>query len=73
MEGQIKGHGGRWVLSGEGPTAVDFHFEPWMRQVGFAGLSLEEYPTLKAWVERVQGLSEVVRAYESVKQGEEAK
>jgi glutathione S-transferase len=44
-----------------------------MRQVGFAGLSLDEYPTLKGWVERLQGLSEVVRAYESVKAGEEAK
>jgi glutathione S-transferase len=73
LEGQIKGHGGEWVLGGEGPSAVDYHFEPWMRQVGFAGLSLESYPVLKGWVERAQGLAEVVRAYESVKEGEEAK
>lgn len=73
LEEQIKGHGGKWVLGGKGRTAVDFHFEPWRRQVGFAGLSLGEYPTLKAWVERLQGLSEVVRAYDSMKEGEEAR
>jgi glutathione S-transferase len=73
LEGQVKGHGGEWILAGAGPTAVDFHFEPWMRQVEFAGLSLERYPTLKGWVKRVQGLSEVVRAYQSIKEGEEAK
>lgn len=73
LEKQIKGHGGEWVLAGAGPSAVDFHFEPWMRQTEFAGLSLDRYPSLKAWRERVQGLSEVVRAYQKVKEGEEAK
>jgi glutathione S-transferase len=73
LEEQIKGHGGKWILAGEGPTAVDFHFEPWMRQTEFAGLSLEKYPSLKAWVGRVQELAEVVRAYENVKNVEEAK
>jgi glutathione S-transferase len=73
LEEQIKGHGGKWILAGEGPTAVDFHFEPWMRQTEFAGLSLEKYPSLKAWVGRVQELAEVIRAYENVKNGEEAK
>lgn len=73
LETQVKGHGGQYILKGDGPTAVDFHFEPWMRQVEFAGLSLEKYPGLKAWRERVQGLAEVVRAYENVKKGEEQK
>jgi hypothetical protein len=34
---------------------------------------LVSYPVLMGWVERAQGLAEVVRAYESVKEGEEAK
>lgn len=72
LDGQIKKHGGKWVLPGESPSAVDYHFEPWLRQYGFAGLSLDKYPSLKAWVERVQQLGEVVRAYENVKKGEEA-
>jgi glutathione S-transferase len=73
LEEQVKGHGGKWILAGEGQTAVDFHFEPWMRQVEFAGLSLEKYPSLKAWVERAQGLAEVVRAYKTIGEAEEGK
>jgi glutathione S-transferase len=73
LEQQVKGHGGKWILAGEGQTAVDFHFEPWMRQVEFAGLSLEKYPNLKAWVGRVQELAEVVRAYKTIGEAEEGK
>lgn len=73
LEEQFKKHGAKWVLGGEGPTAVDYHYEPWMRQVEFAGLSLEKYPGVKAWVDRLQELPEVVRAYKNVKEGEEAK
>ena len=73
LETQVKGHGGEWILEGEKASAVDFHFEPWMKQVEFAGLKLDEYPTLKAWRARVQGLAEVVRAYKAVGEGEHAK
>ena len=69
---QIKKHGGKWILPGEGPSAVDYHFEPWMRQHGFAGLSLEKYPSLKAWFARTQELSEVTRAYQNVSKGAQA-
>jgi hypothetical protein len=34
---------------------------------------LEKYPSLKAWVERVQGLAEVVRAYKTIGEAEEGK
>ncbi|CAC9896043.1 unnamed protein product [Aureobasidium pullulans] len=51
---------------------VDLHFEPWIRQYGYAGLSLDEYPKIKAWLDRVQGLPEVIKAYEMVKAREEA-
>ena len=73
LETQVKGHGGEWILKGEKASAVDYHFEPWMKQVEFAGLKLDEYPALKAWRERVQGLAEVVRAYKAVGEGEHAK
>lgn len=73
LETQVKGHGGEWILAGGKPSAVDYHFEPWMKQVEFAGLSLDEYPTLKSWRERVQGLAEVKRAYKAVSEGEQAK
>ncbi|THZ79965.1 hypothetical protein D6C85_00145 [Aureobasidium pullulans] len=51
---------------------VDLHFEPWIRQYGYADLSLDEYPKVKGWLDRVQGLPEVIKAYEMVKAGEEA-
>lgn len=73
LEGQVKGHGGEWVLGGEGPTAVDYHFEPWVRQTGYAGLELGDYPSVKAWFERMGERVEVVRGYQKVKEGEEAK
>lgn len=72
LDAQIKKAGGKWILEGEGPSAVDYHFEPWLRQFGFAGLSLDKYPNVKAWYERVGELAEVARAYENVKKGEEA-
>ncbi|RDW69160.1 glutathione S-transferase family protein [Aspergillus mulundensis] len=71
LEGQLKSHAGKWIVKGEGPSVVDFHFEPWMRQYEFAGLSLDEYPSVKAWLKRVQALPELVRAYEKVKAGED--
>ena len=74
LEEQVEGHGGEWILAGsKRATAVDYHFQPWMNQVEFAGLSLDEYPSLKAWRERVQGSAEVVRAYKAVSEGEHAK
>ncbi|GAB7363955.1 hypothetical protein MBLNU230_g4517t1 [Neophaeotheca triangularis] len=72
LEGQLKSHNGEWIVAGDSFSIVDMHFEPWMRQHEFAGLSLDEYPKVKAWLERVQGLPEVAKAYEKVKSGEEA-
>ncbi|KAL4995907.1 glutathione S-transferase [Aspergillus recurvatus] len=71
LEGQLGSHGGQWIVEGDGPSVVDYHFEPWVRQYGFAGLSLEEYPGVEGWLERVQARPEVVRAYEKVKAGDE--
>ncbi|EWZ83312.1 hypothetical protein FOQG_11826 [Fusarium oxysporum f. sp. raphani 54005] len=71
LEEQLKKHGGDWILAGDRPNVVDFHFEPWMRQYEYAGLSLNDYPKVKAWLDRVQALPEVKRAYEKIKAGEE--
>ncbi|KAF4420088.1 hypothetical protein F53441_14400 [Fusarium austroafricanum] len=72
LEEQLKSHGGDWILAGATPNVVDFHFEAWMRQYEFAGLSLANYPKIKAWFDRVEALPAVTRAYEKVKAGEEA-
>jgi len=72
VERQLLAHRGEWIVAGEEAGIVDFHFEPWLRQYGYAGLSLDKYPNVKRWLDRVQGLPEVVRAYEKVKAGEEA-
>ncbi|THX46485.1 glutathione S-transferase [Aureobasidium pullulans] len=72
LEVQLKSHEGGWVIAGENHSVVDLHFEPWIRQYGYAGLSLDEYPKVKGWLDRVQGLPEVIKAYEMVKAGEEA-
>ncbi|TEA10712.1 Glutathione S-transferase-like protein tpcF [Colletotrichum sidae] len=72
LEGQLGTHDGRWVIEGETPGVVDFHFEPWLRQHGYAGLALDDYPKVRAWLERVQALPELQRAYGKVKSGQEA-
>ncbi|OHW91228.1 glutathione s-transferase [Colletotrichum incanum] len=72
LEGQLNTHDGSWIIKGGTPSVVDFHFEPWLRQHGYAGLALDDYPKVKAWLERVQALPELQRAYEKVKRGEEA-
>ncbi|THW38211.1 glutathione S-transferase [Aureobasidium pullulans] len=71
LEVQLELHEGGWVIAGENHSVLDLHFEPWIRQYGYAGLCLDEYPNLKAWLERVQGLPEVIKAYDVVKAGEE--
>ncbi|KIL86990.1 hypothetical protein FAVG1_09543 [Fusarium avenaceum] len=70
LEEQLKSHSGDWILAGEKPNVVDFHFEPWVRQYDHAGLTLDEYPKVKAWLDRVQALPILARAYEKVKAGE---
>ncbi|KAL4911704.1 glutathione S-transferase [Aspergillus aurantiobrunneus] len=72
LEGQLKTHDGKWIIAGAAPSVVDYHFEPWVKQYEFAGLTLDEYPNIKAWLGNVQALPEVTRAYKNVKAGEEA-
>lgn len=53
------------ILPG-GITSADLHFEPWVRQYGFAGLSLDKYPNLAKWVENMKNLQSVQQAYEKI-------
>ncbi|KAF2767427.1 glutathione S-transferase [Teratosphaeria nubilosa] len=71
LEGQLRSHGGGFILPGAGISAVDVHFYPWVYQHGFARLSLEEYPAVAKWLEKVAGLKEVKEAYERIPKGEE--
>ncbi|THY25790.1 glutathione S-transferase [Aureobasidium pullulans] len=71
LENRLKSHEGGWVIAGKECSVVDLHFEPRIRQYGYAGLSLDEYPKVKTWLEWGQELPEVVKAYEMVKAGEE--
>jgi glutathione S-transferase len=73
LEGHLKATGGRYILKGDGPSAVDFHYEPWLKQYAFAGLKLDGHPGVKKWLEQVQSLEEVKEAYEKVGKGEEVK
>lgn len=43
LEGQLRKSDGHSVLPGR-ITAVDYQYEPWVRQFAFAGLSLDKYP-----------------------------
>ena len=65
LEGQLAKSSGRSVLEG-GVTAVDYHFEPWVRQYEFAGLSLEDYPNVKKWLEGMKGREEVKAGYKKI-------
>lgn len=50
---------------------MDLHFYPWVKQHGFAGLGLEKYPSVAKWLEMVDGMPEIKRAYEKVPKGKE--
>lgn len=72
LEAQLGLHGGNWIVTGDEVSVVDMHFEPWVRQYEYAGLSLGQYPKVEAWLKAVQAVPEVARAYGKVKAGEEA-
>ncbi|KAJ5902218.1 hypothetical protein N7495_002746 [Penicillium taxi] len=71
LEGQLVKSGGDSVLPGR-VTAVDYHFEPWVRQYAFAGLSLNKYPMITKWLGLMGAREEVQEAYEKV-QGHKGK
>ena len=70
LEAQLKKSGSGFVLP-RGFTAVDVHFYPWIRGYKFSGLSMQGYPVIKEWYERVQAMEVVRDAYESVGKGAE--
>ncbi|KAI1384768.1 glutathione S-transferase [Hypoxylon trugodes] len=67
LEGQLKKTGGESILPG-GITAVDLHFEPWVRQHAYAQISLDPYPTVKKWLEKMGNLKEIQDAYKKIKE-----
>ncbi|KAI1803498.1 glutathione S-transferase [Daldinia bambusicola] len=67
LEGQLKKTGGDSILPG-GITAVDLHFEPWVRQHSYAQISLDPYPTVKKWLEKMDSLKEIQEAYRKIKE-----
>lgn len=68
LEGQLQKSGGQSVIPGR-VTAVDYHFEPWVRQYSYAGLSLEKYPMIKGWLGLMETREEVKEAYHRIKGG----
>lgn len=66
LEGQLKKSDGCSVLPGK-VTAVDYHFEPWVRQYDFAGLSLDKYPLIKKWLGEMAAREEFRQAYLKIK------
>lgn len=66
LEGQLKKTDGCSVLPGK-VTVVDYHFEPWVRQYNFAGLSLDKYPFIEKWLGEMATRDEVQQAYTKIK------
>lgn len=62
IEGQLAKSNGDSILPG-GVSAVDLHFEPWVRQHEFAGLSIDKYTNLSKWLKKMKGMKEVEAAY----------
>ncbi|KAJ5355947.1 hypothetical protein N7517_010556 [Penicillium concentricum] len=62
LEGQLKKTRGESILPTR-VTAVDYHFEPWVRMYSFAGLSLDNYPMIKKWLGLMATREEVQEAY----------
>ncbi|KAG9601211.1 glutathione S-transferase, partial [Aureobasidium melanogenum] len=65
LEGQLKKTGGESILPG-GYTAVDAHFEPWIRQHAYAQLSLDDYPLVSKWLKKYGETEEVKAAYKKI-------
>ncbi|KAK8124733.1 glutathione S-transferase [Apiospora kogelbergensis] len=65
LEGQLKKTLAESIIPG-GITAVDFQFEPWVRQHKFAGVSLDPYPNVAKWLSNMAGLPEVIKAYKRI-------
>lgn len=66
LEEQLKKTGATSIL-GARVTAVDYHFEPWVRQYSFAGLSLDRYPLITKWLGIMETREEVREAYYKIK------
>lgn len=66
VDKQLEKSNAQSILPG-GITAADLHFEPWVRQYEFAGLSLQKYPNLAKWLENMKSLQTVQQAYEKIK------
>lgn len=71
LEQQVAKSGGRSILEG-GFSAVDAHTYPWLSVFGYAGLSLDKYPSLKKWYEEIGKMKEVKAAYEKVSKAEKS-
>lgn len=69
LEGQLQQSGGASILPGR-VTAVDYHFEPWVRQHGFAGLSLDRHPNIEKWLIAMGDRVEVRAAYRKIMDSE---
>ena len=66
LDEQLKKSGGTTILGGDNVTTVDLHFEPWIREYPFSGLSLKEYPYVEKWLKRMGEIQEVQDAYQKV-------
>lgn len=67
LEGQLEKTEGKSVLPG-GVTAVDVHYYPWVRQTGFLGVSHEEYPFIRKWVQNMGAIPEFDVAYDRLQE-----
>ncbi|KAL9109980.1 MAG: hypothetical protein Q9227_005503 [Pyrenula ochraceoflavens] len=66
LESQLKKSEGKTILGGDRVTAVDFHFEPWVREYSFAKLSLDEFPRVREWLNWMGERTEVRDAHKRV-------
>ncbi|KAJ6013409.1 hypothetical protein N7540_008000 [Penicillium herquei] len=62
LEGQLQKSDGTSILPTR-VTAVDFHFEPWVRGHTFAGLTLDDYPMIHKWLGLMGAREDVQEAY----------
>ncbi|PSK42086.1 hypothetical protein B9Z65_4000 [Elsinoe australis] len=67
LEGQLKKTNGESILPG-GVTAVDAHFEPWVRQHEYAQLSIDDYPMVTKWLNNMKASDAVKRAYKKLQE-----
>lgn len=57
MESALHDHGAAWITGSDQPTIADVALYTYTAHAPEGGIALDDYPTVQAWIARVEGLA----------------